>query len=136
MDEDMRAYRRHLVSAEQNAQEDFDKTVLALSGGALGVSFAFVRDIVGSDIMELQWALAASWVSWGFSVTAVLFSYFFSHLALRKAISQVDNGEIRRRKPGGIYDKVTALLNGAGAVLFMAGVVFMIVFAIANLGGG
>jgi hypothetical protein len=30
-------YRKLLVGAEQKAQEDFDKTVLALSGAALGV---------------------------------------------------------------------------------------------------
>ena len=47
MDKTLQEYRAHLVSAAQKAQEDFDKTLLALSGGALGVSFAFVKDIVG-----------------------------------------------------------------------------------------
>ncbi|WP_417913843.1 hypothetical protein [Candidatus Electronema sp. JM] len=30
-------YRKWIVAAEQKSQEDFDKTVLSLSGGALGV---------------------------------------------------------------------------------------------------
>lgn len=31
----MAEYRKSLVAAEQKSQEDFDKTVLSLSGGAL-----------------------------------------------------------------------------------------------------
>lgn len=37
---ELQAYRSHLVAADERAQENFDKTVLSLSGGALGVSFA------------------------------------------------------------------------------------------------
>ena len=35
VDKEMQEYRSHLVEARQKAFEDFDKTVLALSGGAL-----------------------------------------------------------------------------------------------------
>lgn len=32
-DQEIRDYRQHFVLAEQKAQEDYDKAVLALSGG-------------------------------------------------------------------------------------------------------
>jgi len=133
MDESMKQYRDHLVLAEQKAQTDFDKTVIALSGGALGISLAFVKDIVGPQAMSTTCALLASWISWALSVTVVLFSYFFSHLALRKAIGQVDRGEIANVRPGGAYDLITATLNVAGAILFLVGVILIVIFATANL---
>ncbi|MDD5774068.1 MAG: hypothetical protein PHX78_11450 [bacterium] len=90
MGKELREYRNHLVAAEQKAQEDFDKTVLSLSGGALGISFAFIKDIVGAGPFEKLFFLLFSWISWSSSIIIVLLSFFFSHLALRQAINQVD----------------------------------------------
>ena len=45
----LQKYRDFLIAAEQKSQEDYDKTVIALSGGALGISFAFATDIVGGQ---------------------------------------------------------------------------------------
>ncbi len=41
------AYRQHLVDAEQQMQAEYDKAVLVLSGGAIGLSMTFLKDIVG-----------------------------------------------------------------------------------------
>jgi hypothetical protein len=62
-----------------------------------------------------------------------LVSYFASHLALRTAIRQVDTGKIYIGKVGGVYDIATAVLNGLGAVLFLAGVILIVDFAYLNL---
>jgi heme exporter protein D len=121
-------YRTHLVLAEQKAQEDYDKCVLTLSGGALGISFAFIKDIVGTSSLAHPWALAIAWLAWALSILCVLLSYFASQQALRKAIQQVDRKEIRQARPGGAFDRVTAGLNVAGGVLFFAGVVSMLCF--------
>lgn len=126
-------YRRTLQELEQQAQQSYDKTVLTLSGGALGVSFAFVSNIIGqSPVLWPAW-LVVAWVSWGLSVTAVLFSFFFSHLALRKAVDQVDEESIHRVRPGGAFDCITAVLNATGGGLFFLGVVSMVVFATHNM---
>jgi hypothetical protein len=126
-------YRKHLVGAEQKSQEDFDKTVLSLSGGALGISFVFLKDVVGANpVLGPGWLLAA-WISWGTSSLSVLASYFMSHLALRAAISQVDDGTIYSKPAGGVFRRWTAILNAAGAILFLSGVLFITVFAGTNL---
>lgn len=129
----MAEYRKWLVAAEQKSQEDFDKTVLTLSGGALGISFAFLKDIVGPQPIVLSGFLLAAWFAWAFSTFSVLTSYYLSHLALRRAIGQVDDGTIFKNPPGGIFACLTAILNGTGAVLFLVGVCCITVFAIANL---
>lgn len=65
-------YRDHLVLARQKAVEDADKTVLSLSGGALGVSFAFLNDVVGPNPEALPHLIRA-WMSWGGSIDSADF---------------------------------------------------------------
>ena len=126
-------YRQTLQELEQQAQQSYDKTVLTLSGGALGVSFAFVSDIIGSSSALWTAWLVIAWISWGLSVTAVLFSFFFSHLALRKAVDQIDAESIHQERPGGSFDLVTAILNATGGGLFLVGVISMVIFATRNM---
>lgn len=129
----MAEYRKSLVAAEQKSQEDFDKTVLSLSGGALGISFAFLKDIVGPQAIVQSGFLLAAWFAWAFSTFSVLTSYYLSHLALRRAIGQVDDGTIFKQAPGGVFARLTAILNATGAILFLVGVCCITVFVVANL---
>lgn len=131
--EQLDEYRKWLVSAEQKSQEAFDKTVLSLSGGALAISFTFIKDIIGPESIVLTSLLIAAWLAWAFSTFAVLCSYYLSHLALRQAITQVDNGTIYKQPPGGKFACLTAMLNAAGAVLFLVGICCITIFAAANL---
>lgn len=130
----LQAYRSLLISAEQKSQEDYDKTVIALSGGALGISFAFVKDIVGSQSLATPVWLCAAWIAWGLSVTLVLTSFYFSHLALRKAIKQVDENleSLYNKPPGGFFTRVTQVLNVLDGLLFLIGVAFMVIFVLVS----
>lgn len=131
--ESMAEYRRTLVSAEQSSQEDFDKTVLTLSGGALGISFTFLKEVIAENPVEAPASLLSAWACWGFSTLCVLASFYLSHLALRRAIHQVDNQTIRTQRPGGIFSVITAALNLSGALLFFTGICFMVHFASINI---
>jgi len=134
-DETIAVYRQHLVAAEQKSQEEYDKAALTLSGGALGVSFAFVKDLVGPSGVVLPGMLVAAWMLWAASIVAVLASYYVSRLALRKAIVDCDNDNIRKPTctPGGYYTTALRWLNGASGVLFLAGVVSISVFVFNNI---
>ena len=133
-------HRKYLNESRHKSQEDYDKTVVALSGGALGVSFAFLKDIVGSGGLWNKSLLLLAWISWGLSVSAVLFSYFLSHLALRECIFQIDEAirekntdHIYVKNPGGKYSKLTAFLNVCGGLLFFIGVILLAYFIWSNL---
>lgn len=126
-------YRKFLVAAEQKSQEDFDKTVLSLSGGALGISFVFLKDVIGTNTIQFPSLLLAAWICWAFSSLSVLLSFHMSRLALRVAIGQVDNGTIYKATPGGKYASLTAGLNVAGALLFVAGIVSITAFVAFNV---
>ena len=130
---DLREYRQWLVAAEQKGQADFDKTVLTLSGGALGISFAFVKDIIGPGQITQPLILLAAWICWALSCFAVLASFHYSNLAVRRAIEQCDSGKIHCEPPGGYYTKITKFLNASGGVLFFGGVFLMALFVYFNL---
>ena len=131
---DDQAYRQWLVQAEQKSQDDYDKSVLALSGGALGISFAFVKDIIGDKPIELAWLLIGAWITWAASTVVMLASYYVSRKALRKAIEQCDDKSIEDcEAPGGIFTKVLRGLNVTGALLFLVGVILMAFFVQANI---
>ena len=125
-------YRAHLIAAEQKAQEAYDKTLLTLSGGAFGISFAFADKFVGEIPQDVGWLLAA-WIAWAISMAAILFSFFFSNKALRNAIEQVDSGTIHIGQVGGRFTAITASLNIAGGALFVIGTVCLVVFVALNL---
>ena len=98
--------------------------VVALSGGALGISFAFVERFVGDDPPLALWALMAAWVAWVCSLALVLGSHFFSTQALRKAVTQVDEKKINTERVGGNYDRVLVWLNAIGGITFILGTSF------------
>ena|ERR1051325_230287 len=126
-------YRGLLTETEQKSQSEFDKCVLALSGGALGLTFTFAKNIIPAEVIVHPWYLLTAWVSWALSSTAVLLSFFFSTLALRKAIRQLDQGTIGMGRPGGWWDCATSSLNLIGLVLFLTGLATAITFLSYNL---
>ena len=132
MSKELNKYRDHLILAEQKAQESYDKTILSLSGGALGISFAFVNGFVDMDFMKTPETLLWAWILWGASMTMILISYFTSQMALRKAINQTDAKSIYDARPGGCYDIITCIANILGGITFILGVSAMIFFVSSN----
>lgn len=131
----LREYRAQLVEIENRSQTTFDRTVLTLSGGALGVSFTFVEQFVGSGPAVQSGFLLAAWIAWTSSLAIILLSHYFSTLAIRATIEQVDAGTIYDERPGRWYDTAVKWANLLGAFLFILGVIFVVVFSMSNLGG-
>jgi hypothetical protein len=134
-------YRQLLIDGEQKAQESYDKTVLSLSGGALGIFFAFVKDFIGAKTVNGPSWLLASWVFWGLSMFFVLLSFYASNQAMREGIRKVnsvisgaDAKILNESQPGGRFDSLVAYLNFFGGLLFLFGIIAIVVFVGQNLG--
>ena len=123
------SYRQSLEALEHSSQEKYDQAVMTLSGGALGITLTFVKEFVTPANDVSCGLLLAAWVLWGISVTAVVFSFFFSQCALRTAIKQVDAGTHREQRLGGIWNTFTAILNILGGFAFFAGVICFVFFS-------
>lgn len=130
---ELAAYRELIVGAHQKAQDDYDKTVLLLAGGALGVSFSFFDSVLKDRAPVCVGVLLAAWISWGSSLLCVLASYLFSIQALLRTIRQIDQLKIRSQRPGGFLAGLTSALNWAGGLFLVSGVVCYALFAFTNL---
>jgi hypothetical protein len=95
----------------------------------------FLKDIVGPGNINQKYLLFASWLCWGISIMLVLFSFFTSILALRKAIAQCDSSpeEQITEVAGGAFAKVTNVLNISGGLLFFVGILLIAMFFSSNL---
>lgn len=134
MDDELTSYRNHLVQSEQKSLEAYDKSLLALSGGALGISFAFINEIIGPGEINSDWLLVTAWACWVATMGGTITSFYVSHLALRRAIQQVDNKRIYVERPGGRFSAITNTLNAVSGGLFLLGLVFIVIFASVNMG--
>lgn len=127
------SYRESLLTTENEMQASYDKAVMTLSGGALGVSFAFTKDFVDPNLMVMSWALILAWVSWGMSVSAILASFFTSTRAMRSAVLQTDLQLIYSTLAKSKWSTATNILNITGGVLFLIGVLSLSYFVCYNL---
>lgn len=127
-------HRRHLVAARMQAQGSWDKTLLWLAAGALGLSLTFVGNLDETGGVRGVWVLAAGWLVLVMCLLLVLVSFALSRFALEKAIRQIDAGEYG--KPGGYWSWATDLLNVLAGLACMLGIVLVLLFAFLNLRGG
>jgi hypothetical protein len=132
-DTQISTYRQSLLELEQKMQSSYDKAVMTLSGGALGVSMSFLKDVVGTQNVQGGKFLLAAWICWGLSVTGTLASFYTSSCALRKAVQQTDDKTIYLELCGGRFNLLTKILNFGAGLLFLAGVASIVVFVAHNL---
>ena len=127
-------YRNNLIQAEQKSQDDYDKSIISLSGGALGISLVFYKEVIGKEVPLLPELLVWSWGVWAASIAAVVASYFLSRLALRKAIEQTDKNDFSGGV-GGWAANCTSYANALSGILFVIGISLFIAFSSQNIEG-
>ena len=129
------AYRAQLVALEQKFQEAYDKAVLILSGGALGLSLVVVKDYLRLRGGGGSGLIALALLSWALSVSCILFSSRSSRKVLRSAVTRVDNG-VPSAHLGELSDRVASGLSTGSGVLFLVGVGFFASYVAIEPGAG
>ena len=119
---------------ERESIDQFGKTILTLTSGALAVSFVFLRDVMKPADTANKGCLIGAWVLWSAAMLCALLSLYANQLAPRHAQKRFRGGlrgqdlvEARR------VDKLTRSLNPLAGVWFMAGLILTIVFVATNL---
>jgi len=134
MNDEQLKWFESVQALEQKSQEQYDRTVIYLSGGALGISFTFVEKFIGESGAHWKVCLLSAWAVWGLSVTAALASFYFSALALRETAEAVSAG-LKWPAAKSRFDSWTGFLNALSGVLFLGGVIMIIIFVALNLQG-
>lgn len=125
-------FRNQLAGDAQTSQDNYDKTVITLSGGALVLSVAFIKEATKTPLLNTVW-LTTAWISWSCSLSFMLLSFFTSHHAINFAIKQLDKGKTDYGDLTSCASAVTKALNVLGGISFILGVVAFLYFAHTNM---
>ena len=125
--------RKVVIECDKKSIEEYDKAVMTLSGGALGLSFTFLKYVGNPDKLAAKSFLLGAWGMWGLSISIVLCSHYLSHRAMRHALEAMNRNELSQEKPGGVADDVINWLNPLGGILFLLGLVSLMVFVWKNV---
>ena len=122
---------RYEFVREQHAIEmrTFSRSVMTLAGGALGLSVAFVQEVVppGADGNRSSTVLLLlGWIALVASLVAVVASYYTGAEGLRADMASMDPDENR-------WDKATERLNLVSGTLLAVGLLLLALFAYNNL---
>jgi hypothetical protein len=122
------------LQADHAASRDFDKAVMTLAAGALGVSIAFVHDLAPAPV-RLAW-LRWAWGLFSASLVLILISFLVSQLGLRREMKVLSGERERDKRPGGWFGPATTTVNWLASGTLVSGVGALVVFALANLRRG
>jgi len=121
----------------QSSTDSYDQSLLTLSSGGLGLSIAFIKDIVPLDHAVWLKLLYISWALFGLTIFTTVASFQFSVKALklnldslRKYYLEVDDSAIDEESR---YSKALRWCTVLGGIFFFTAVFCTVIFAIKNV---
>jgi hypothetical protein len=129
--------RQSYDEAELEVSGRYDKWILTLSGGALGLSITFIEKIAKNPTIDTLWWLKLSWGCLILSLLSALLSLVTSQSAIRENRKELDLANIEQRAPRLKFPRwftwITNGLNWGALVLFILGTVFLCIFSFKNI---
>lgn len=128
------AERSLLIEAEKSTAQQFDKAMLTLSAGALGISLTLIKDAVSEPVCWSKYLLFGAWLGFCGSITTTLFSFLRSLKACedqRKILDEWIKSATETPETTTLASGVETL-NRTSIALFVMGVITLIVFSIMN----
>ncbi len=129
--------RENYDKAELEVSGRYDKWILTLSGGALGLSITFIDKIAKSPAPDTFFWLKMAWACLIFSLLAGLLSLLTSQSAIRENRDELDNSYVEERSPQfkspRWFTFFTNVLNWGSMFVFVIGVIFLCFFSFVNL---
>jgi len=130
MTDDDQNYYDKLFEAYMSSSAQFNKDLLFFSSGALGISFAFIKDIVKLDTATYKILLLISWILFGIVVLLCVISHYTSLKALNNKMKNLNvSGDKESKK----LDNRTKYLNKTIIWLLGFGLLFLIGFTALNI---
>jgi len=132
-------HRQRLDELRVSQITAFDKAVLSLSTGAIGLSLLILQWISGRQNPVEMWAIGFAWVLLLLAILANLTSYHMSFEDVSREIAKIDRDiEAGRRlsEDGNIFRTATLFFNRASLACFAVGTILLFWFAYSNAIGG
>lgn len=130
-------FRRELTVKQNSNSENYDKSILTLSSAGLGLSLAFIKDIVPLGQVDDRSLLLWSWAFFAVAIVITLCSFQFSQMAIQTAMSDAQKYYIGRQaeyqsRPN-VWAKLTGILNWASGAFFIFAVIATACFVFSKL---
>ncbi len=136
--------RNTLIAGEQDCSRSYDKYVLTLSGGALGLSLTFVHDIIGDAPVRVPALIVLVWISFTLAVGAALGAIHQGGLLYCDFRTVLDSKaehagdeflwtEVRTEQSKSRRSKLVTVLNYGSLMFFLLGVFLLLSFTALNL---
>jgi hypothetical protein len=100
--------RKIYIDLQHEMSQSLDTKVITLAGGALGLSFTFIRQVVPQAKPETVLFLGAAWICLVAALLATLLSVFTSQVGMIKALEELDKA----------YGRTQPILRGFLAKLY------------------
>lgn len=130
--------RDDLLKRQLSNSENYDKAILSLSTAFLGLSLAFLKDIVPVEQSKFLMFLYCSWGALVFSVVCTISSFLVSQKAIDVQLKIAADYYLHKIEPESektIYAINVERLNALSGILFTLGLVLSIAFVIINVSG-
>lgn len=127
--------RKFLWEAIYKTSHLLDRSILALSAGAFGLSLAFLRQIAPTPKSGTLIFLKSSWSCFGASIIFTLISFYTSQSACKKQIEILEKKTLHKqiRQDKNWMRILTKILNFFSIIAFIGGGFLLAYFAIINL---
>jgi len=128
--------RDDLLKRTLSNSESYDKAILSLSSALLGVSLAFLKDILQLQNTSQPWLLILSWWLFASAIISTLISFRTSQAAITRQFAILLDLYYHRRdgadKKKNRLAKATLVFNILSGIFFVSGIICSIVFVSLN----
>lgn len=129
----MKAERGQIHRSQVSNAETYDRYILALSSSLLGFSAVFLTHLGRNAMGAPMWILVTSWAFLGLAVVSTLGSIMYGQRVLRVLMDGTEDyyikGDESSRERSAILSRRVDRVNMVSGALFIAGVLFLIVFS-------
>jgi len=125
--------RKSYVESKGKSSEMFDKSILTLAAGALGLSITFINQIVETINPDTLFWLGIAWVGLCLSILSTLISFRTSVESFEKQIKILDDSYPNIPTISNKYITITKALNWVSTASFIVGTGCLAVFSYINL---
>lgn len=120
-------YKDQIIEYEQKIAESLDKIIVSLSGGALGLSAIFIKNIIDKPAININFVLAA-WICWIASLISILCAHYFGMFLYRQVLNKIAE-EKHENLVSRYLGKIIYFFNVAAGILFIMGASCFVYFS-------
>lgn len=129
-------YKAELISKQIANSTTYDNSILTLSSAFLGLSIAFIKDVVAPSSAILLCVLFAAWICFCMAIIITIFSFMIGQAGLKFLLASAERYYIQGN-PEAFHESdkvsrridVTNYLHGG---MFVLGTILIVIFVIAN----